>query len=253
MNQQEYQTMAALESEHWWYRGLRDFLQTSVLPRVKPQSSPYNVLDAGCGTGENLKLLSEHLDTDYLGGFDFSEDALQFATAKTDCTDLYQSDICQPALHCDELDLIISMDVIYVPGAAATLNGLKSCVKNLKPGGLFAFNLPAYQWLYSEHDVAVHTTQRFVKKDIVQLFSDIGLTPELISYRVSILFPVILAARLPSIIKKPTIHEATSDVTLPSPWINSILEKTLYLENRAIAQGARLPFGASISAIGRKP
>jgi hypothetical protein len=65
--------MARVEADHWWYRGLRDAL-AAVFGRLEPPL-PANprLLDAGCGTGENLRFLRESLDPSYLGGFDPSE------------------------------------------------------------------------------------------------------------------------------------------------------------------------------------
>ena len=76
MRPDEYGNIARLEESHWWYRGLRDAVrQTLSQPALAPPPRP-RVLDAGCGTGANLRLLKELLDPAYLGGFDTSDVAL---------------------------------------------------------------------------------------------------------------------------------------------------------------------------------
>ena len=116
MRPDEYGNIARLEESHWWYRGLRDAVrQTLSQPALAPPPRP-RVLDAGCGTGANLRLMKELLDPAYLGGFDTSDVALAHARLKAPDADVYRGDVCDPELHVDALDLIVSLDVVYVPG-----------------------------------------------------------------------------------------------------------------------------------------
>jgi hypothetical protein len=114
-------------------------------------------------------------------------------------------------------------------------------------------HLPAYTWLYSQHDVAVHTSERYTKKSVRRLIESLGLVPELITYRVCALFPAIVLARLPSILgRKPTRDEAQSDLSLPSRPVNGALLKISSAENSLLRLGLCLPWGSSVLAIGRK-
>lgn len=247
--------MAQVEERHWWYRGLRDALVSSLRRSGTPLPERPRVLDAGCGTGENLKLLSGVLQPSYLGGFDASEDALSIARRKCPTADLFQSDICQPNLHEGDLDLIISTDVIYIPGAAVVMPGLQQLVSAMRPGGLFILNVPAYQWLFSDHDIAVHTSERFTTSSMRALLSELGLCVDILTYRVCLLFPLVLAGRLPSLLRGPrTGSETQSDLYLvPGEGVSQLLYSTLVAENALIARGIRLPFGSSVFAMARKP
>jgi hypothetical protein len=61
MSPAEIELMASVEGEHWWYRGLRDALgQTLQGPRAGIPSRA-RILDAGCGSGENLRFVKELL------------------------------------------------------------------------------------------------------------------------------------------------------------------------------------------------
>lgn len=245
--------MAAVEREHWWYCGLRDLIARSLRRWMPGGARPLAALDAGCGTGENLRLLREVLDPQYLAGFDNSPLALEYAIQKAPQADIYLSDICRPELHVENLDVITCCDVIYIPGAEAAFEGLRQLVGALRPGGLFILNVPAFNWLKSRHDVAVHTTQRFRAGEVRQLFSRLGLQTELTTYRLCTLFPGIVLARLPSMIRRPKDRAtARSDVSLPSWGVNAVLRRLLCAENAVVTAGVRLPWGSSVFAVGRK-
>lgn len=255
MNPAEYEVMARVEAEHWWYQGLRDALaRVLTSPRLRLPERP-KIVDAGCGTGANLAFLCQLLDPVYLGGFDASETALGFAREKAPMAELYVSDICNPELHQRQLDLVVSLDVIYIPGSEKALPGLLRLVDHLRPGGLFVLNLPAYDWLYSEHDVAVHTAERYTSGRVRKLLGELGLQPALVSYRLCALFPAVVLSRLPSLLREqPPPAQARSDLhSVPGPFVNRTLLGVLSLENRLLARGVPLPWGSSVFAVGRKP
>lgn len=254
MNPAEYEVMARVEERHWWYRGLRDLLARCLAhPDLAPPPEP-KVLDAGCGTGANLGFLHDLLHPSYLGGFDLSEEALANARRKGAGADVYRGDICDPPIRVDALDLITSLDVICIPGADRALDGLRKLVAQLRPGGLFIVNLPAYDWLYSEHDVAIGTRERFTARSVRALLSTLALREVRLSYRLFLLFPAVVAARFPVPGRAiPRAAEARSDLhDVPGEATNRFLENALAVENRWIARGTSLPFGSSVFAVGRK-
>jgi ubiquinone/menaquinone biosynthesis C-methylase UbiE len=72
----EYQTLFELEPLYWWFRGLHlillDTLQALGIESHEP------VLDAGCGTGQNLVNIGRQV-TSGAYGFDVSSEAALFA------------------------------------------------------------------------------------------------------------------------------------------------------------------------------
>ncbi len=142
MEPQQYEIMDRVELRHWWYLGLRDLLtQCWQQADLRLDEHPA-VLDAGCGTGGNLKFFSEQLAPDYLAGFDNSPLAVAAAERKCPAADVYLGDICAPIVHRSAFDMIFSCDVIYVPGLAAARAGLVALANKLKPGGQFILHLP---------------------------------------------------------------------------------------------------------------
>lgn len=253
MNPREYEIMASVEAEHWWYRALRDII-TRSLKRFGDNLPPHpNLLDVGCGTGENLKHLQQHCQPDYCGGFDVTPQAVDFARNKCPGADVYVSDVCDPELHCDALDIVISCDVIYIPGMEASIGGLTQVANRMRKGGLFLMNLPAYNWLHSDHDLAVRTSERFVASQARELMNRIGLTPRLVTYRLCALFPFVLASRLPSMLRPHRDpSSATSALSAASPFANLVFGQTMQLENSLIDFGVRMPLGSSVFVVGQK-
>jgi SAM-dependent methyltransferase len=256
MHPGEHEIMARVEERHWWFRGLRDLLARMLArPELALPPRP-RILDAGCGTGENLRLMGRLVEPSYLGGFDASEEALAWARRKAPAgTDLYRGDICAPEIHAEPLDLVLSLDVIYVPGVARARPGLERLVAALAPGGLLVLDLPAYRWLYSEHDVAMHTSERYTAREVGRLLASLGLVPVRLGYRLCLLFPAVVLARIPSMWRaRPGDPAARSDLhAVPPPTLNEMLYGVLRLENRLIAHGLALPWGSSVWAVGRKP
>lgn len=246
--------MARVEEGHWWYRGLRDVLKRTLCDAKSALPPHPRVLDAGCGTGGNLAALRDWLEPSYVGGFDTSPEALEFARQRVPEADLYSSDVCAPTLHETDLDLVVSLDVIYIPGVARARPGLGRIVEALRPGGLLVLNLPAYEWLFSEHDVAIHTSERYSARRVGSLLEDLGLQQQLLTYRLCLLFPLVVGSRLPSLLRaRPGDEGAHSDLhRVPSEVMNRTLFAALRAENALIARGVRFPFGSSVYAIARK-
>lgn len=257
MNPEVFARLAEVESRHWWYRGLRDLIARCLGPRALGLPPNPRLLDAGCGTGETLRFLRDRFHPSYLGGFDTAELALRSAREKVPDAHLFLSDVCDPVIPCEPLDLVISLDVISVPGSERARNGLERLVGALRHGGLLLLNLPAMGWLYSEHDEAVHASQRFVASEVRKLLRGLGLEVPLLSYRLFLLLPAVILARLPRLRSRPggsydVAAASDLDLRLTAP-AERVLFGLLCAENRIIARGGFLPWGSSIFAVGRKP
>ena len=262
MNPSEYDLMAAVEPAHWWYVGLRDAF-AQVLHRVAANQQLTNgrMLDAGCGTGQNLRWLQDTWTPTRLEGFDVSDRAVEISRSVVPEATIYQDDLCQlqhprsQVSDDNKLDLILCSDVLYTTGTQPAMAGLRTLCSRLTSGGILLLHLPAFNWLYSQHDVAVHTRHRFKKPEVATVLKELELNIELITYRMFLLFPLVVLSRLPSILfaNRTPSCDVKSDLELPNQMVNTSLRTIVQLENVALGKGIRFPWGSSLIAVGRKP
>lgn len=71
----------------------------------------------------------------------------------------------------DKLDAIFMMDSLeYMPDDAAYL---KNILEKVRPGGKLIFTLPAYQFLFSDHDVHVENLRRYSVSSFQKITSQV--------------------------------------------------------------------------------
>lgn len=278
MNPSEYSAMAQVEDHHWWYRGLRsafaavwrrrplaskepsDHLENSVATgssspsKLENTTSNCTVIDAGCGTGGNLKWLRSIWPDAKLIGFDVSPEAVELTRQRVPEAQVFVADLCQPVLQSGQFELIVCSDVLYTTPLPEGLQGLRSLCQQLKSGGCLLLHLPAYNWMKSRHDHAVHTRHRFTMSEVRGMIGELGLKVEFLSYRMFLLFPLIVCLRLPSILFEQLrqCSSGDSEIRLPPEFVNRLLSRILDVENLGLRAGLRYPCGSSIIAVGRK-
>src|SRR3954469_9147217 len=73
MQSHHYPILYQVEDTHWWYVGRRRIIR-SLVEKILNTSNP-RILDVGCGTGANLKMLSDRGRREV---FAFSPKAVEF-------------------------------------------------------------------------------------------------------------------------------------------------------------------------------
>jgi hypothetical protein len=109
--------------------------------------------------------------------------------------------------------------------------------------------VPAFEWLYGEHDAAVWTKRRYRRAEIAELLVGAGLTARRSAYRNALLFPAAAIARIAKRGRRSR-DGARSDVRpVPAP-VNRVLSGVLALERQL---RIAFPFGLSVFCVGEKP
>ncbi|HXU37972.1 MAG TPA: class I SAM-dependent methyltransferase [Blastocatellia bacterium] len=244
MNITEYAEMYKLESFYWWFVARRDLLESFVREIVKGFDHP-KLLDVGCGTGINFSVLSKCGET---FSSDASEEALKFSKSRG-TTGLVRSDLESLPFVPSTFDVVTALDVLeHVDNDLAAMDEL---LRVTRKGGVLVITVPAYGFLWSEHDEALHHRRRYAASELRNKLTNAGFEVERITYYITFLFFPILFMRFAQSLSKKSIHAKTSHVILPG-WLNSLLIGILALE-RVLLRWMNFPFGVSLVCLARKP
>lgn len=247
MNLPEYEAMYRVEDTHWWYVGMRRISEAVLEGRTQPG---IRILDAGCGTGGNLKWLSRYGPS---WGVDISEEALRLCRRRGLST-VTRASVMGLPFPDQAFDLVTSFDVIYHLGVADDVAALREMRRVLRPGGAALVRVPALERLRAEHDAAVHTRQRYSLTELVDRVLDARLDVVRASYANTLLFPLAAALRLAGrgASQHGTGRDHRSDVRpVPSP-LNSLLTAVMELEATLIGRTS-LPIGLSAMVLAERP
>ncbi|HEV2674010.1 MAG TPA: class I SAM-dependent methyltransferase [Aliidongia sp.] len=244
MDRIEYEKMHAVEERMWWFHGIHANLLTAFRRSGRVRAGSI-VLDAGCGTGGFLAKLGRALPGLQRVGMDFEPVAADLTAARAQVPVCVAS-INQLPFAPASLGAIFSADVLCHRSVDQdrALVDLHRC---LQPGGVLVLNLPAYDWMFSAHDRAVHTARRYTRTRLEALLRDAGFAEVRTSYWNSLLFPLMVLRR-----KLMKTEGAASDVMpFPAP-IEFLFRSAMRIENFLLRCGLALPFGGSVLAVAIK-
>jgi SAM-dependent methyltransferase len=213
--------------------------------RVDPLAK---VLDAGCGTGGNLVFFGGRLPQARLYGVDVHPLAVSLTQMR--CPDrVLRASVNALPFRDLVFDVVVSLDVFSARGVD-DLEALHESYRVLKVGGVLAVNLPAFEFLRGEHDLAVHTRHRYTAKEIRKKLVTAGFVVRRLTHWNLFLFPVILARRFLSRWGRIPPSPRSDLRPLPS-FLNGALKDLVLLEKTVIAW-IDLPFGSSVFAVAQK-
>jgi SAM-dependent methyltransferase len=244
MDEKLMKATLAVDEHHWWYRGRRRIIRAELDRLSLPAGS--RVLDAGCGSGRTMQELVEY---GAVSGLELNADAAALARDRG-LGEVMIGRLEELPWEDGTFDLVTCLDVIeHVPDDVAALTEL---LRVCRPGGWLLVTVPAYQALWSRHDVANHHYRRYSRPRLRGATAAAGWRVERISAFNSVLLAPAAAVRLAQR-RRGTDNGYTSDLDVGPTWLNDVLEWPLALEARWLAAGRRLPAGLSLLAVLRRP
>ena len=234
----EYEKMYKFEEKYWWWIGKGEIVKR-ILDRLNLNST--DILDAGCGTGFNLNYLNEY---GTVIGSDFSKEALKFCKIRKH-KNLVQADTEILPFKSNTFDLITALDLLE---HLNDIEALKEFYRVLKPNGYLVATVPAFDFMWSKHDEALHHKRRYNKAQLKDALKSNGFIIEKISYWNFFLFLPIVAMRL--IKRSVKSEEIETDAKRLPNIVNAFLTSLLKIEEHLISR-VNLPVGISLVCVGK--
>ena len=246
MEPEEYSLIADVEGHHWWHKGLRNRVIAELKGLVY---EGIFILDAGCGTGGTVASFRACFPSATVVGVDFSPIALLHAKKKAG-GQLTLGNVNTLPFADASFDIITALDVIYHAEIDED-HAFKEFMRIIKPGGKLLVNVPAYEWLRSDHDVVVHTARRYTVGKLRAKACEAGFGIVGCGYRNSLLFPLMVMQRITRRIWKSSSPKSA----VIQHWgpVNVLLSIVLALENLLLSRGLKFWAGGSVFAVLKKP
>lgn len=239
------------EASSWLKQGrirLIESLLRRHLPAIDDASGGERaVLDLGAGVGQNIAALRQFGVVDAL---ERSPIGLEELARNPHVRHVFATEL--PARLSERYDVIGAFDVVeHIERDDQVIDWVAD---HLKPGGLFVATVPAYNWMFSSHDVALEHHRRYTASGFRRLLSS-RLDVLQAGYFVSGLFPLAAASRLPSMLRyrlgKAGGAASKQSGSLPG-LVSGAFARVLAGEAWLIGRGLDLPFGLSVYAIAAK-
>jgi SAM-dependent methyltransferase len=238
------QTMLEVDEHHWWYRGRRRIVEVEL--RRLPLSGHGRVLDAGCGSGRMLLELARY---GHVSGIELDPDAASVASSRR-VGEVRVGPLEELPWADGTFELITCLDVVeHTPDDRRALAELR---RVCRPGGWLLVTVPAYQALWSAHDVANHHYRRYGRRTLRRAAVQAGWSVCRMTSFNMLLLPPAAAVRLLHRRRRPEAGYRP-DLTLGPRWLGPLLELPLRAEARWLSAGRRLPAGLSLLAVLQNP
>jgi len=251
MEADEYLKLAEVEDRMWYFRSLHGHVERELRRAAGATAPrPREILDAGCGTGGLIRRLAARHPSWRWSGVDLSPLACALARRRlgsiSSVGEIRQCDVTALPFSTGRFAAVVSADVLYhVDDDAAAL---AEFFRVLQPGGMVVLNLPAYRWLWSYHDAAVHSRRRYARAEVRGKLHAAGFADVRTTFWNALPFPLVVVRR-----KLWPAPAAGSDVHLfPAP-IEVAFNGAMALEHVWLRAGGRWAWGSSIFATAKRP
>ena len=223
--------------EHWYYiskyRALKKLLQNHRFGTI---------LDVGAGSGYFSKQLLKDgfathvicVDTAYEKDWD---EAVEGGVIQ------FRREVSEP-----QADLVLLMDVLEHVEDDVCL--LKEYTSGLGEEAMVIVSVPAFQWLFSQHDKFLEHVRRYTKSGIKETVKSANLFPTHTCFMFGIFFPLIAVRRLLDKLTVAGRSTAQSDLRIHSKLVNAALIAIHKIEVLFFKMNGL--FGLSIFCLARK-
>ncbi|MBA4259730.1 MAG: hypothetical protein C0446_11250 [Chitinophaga sp.] len=251
MDQQYFKEYYHLERVNWWFTVRRRILRDRIHRQLQ---SPKGIqsLNIGAATGTTSDMLTEFGE---VMSVEYDQECCDF-TKTFLSTPLIQGSITELPFENNSYDLVCAFDVIE--HVADDTKAVEEMMRVCKPGGHIAITVPAYAFLWGEHDEINQHFRRYTKTELLKLLKTHKGKIVYHTYFNSILFLPIAAFRLLATglsklrgAKKKTV-ESDHAIFGTEGFFNNLLAGIFSIDYYLLKWGFRFPAGVSIMVFFKK-
>ncbi len=210
MDLKEATLLGDTAATHWYYKA-----KLAALLKLVAGRPANRVLDVGAGTGFFARQLLLRTDCQTATCVDpgYGDDTGETIAGKPI--------LFRRSAGTDAADLVLLMDVLeHVPDDVALM---APYVAAARPGTRFVITVPAFNWLWSEHDVFLEHYRRYTLGRIEAVCAEAGLEVTTGCYFYGIVLPLAALQRLLTRAKRASDAPARSQMRRHSTLVNHLL------------------------------
>lgn len=221
------------QPDYWWYLARTDLLHAALSEYAEGRTT---VLDIGSADGPSAGWLHH-------GG-------RHLASLDIDPRGLRSNGVCGSALSLPfadaSFDMVSAFDVIEHCDPEA--QALAEVARVLQPGGTFLMAVPAYQWAWTDFDVANGHYRRYTKRRAIAAVERAGFRVERATYGFTSVFPGFVVERAARRLKARQHTTAVDVVEVPQVprALHHALMAATKVDETLLRRGLDLPFGSSV-------
>ncbi len=235
-----YPVFYTVEKEHWWFSARKIILMDFMAKRLPP-SPTMKLLDVGCGTGALLEEFTTRFDAH---GIEPSQAAVEFCRKRGLMT--VKVGVLEQHPVAEKVDIMTLLDVVEHIEDDGQL--LLDAYQRITSDGYILITVPAYQWMWSNHDVVLHHKRRYSRESLRVLVKGAGFDIIHLTHFNTILFPLAAVKRL---LTRFLHLRERDEYKVPPNLINTLMRSIFALE-RLVVPGFSLPFGLSLLCLAKK-
>lgn len=243
MDAAEYENLAQVEKEHWYYVGKRQFVREWI-QRVRPPSPQDHLLDCGAGTGIFAGEMAEHCQVTVMDTF---EESLQMLRTRFPHDRVITLENGQVPLPDASIDYVTALDVLeHVPDDKEVVRGFARMVR---PGGLAVVTVPASMALWSDWDVGLQHYRRYEQPELIDAFPSEDWELVHANYTNVPVFPLVWLIRKWQRGRVSTADAGRAEDKVPPGPVNALLRWQFV---RLAMSRVPMPFGVSLLLVARR-
>lgn len=239
MDAVEYDNIAAVEAEHWYYAGKRQLVREWIDLVRRPEAADV-LLDCGAGTG---RFAAEMAAACRVLVLDAREESLRLLRQRFRPEQVLSLRGEQVPLPDGSLNYVTALDVLeHVADDAAVVRGF---YRLLKPGGLAVVTVPAGMELWGDWDESLHHHRRYSRRELAALFPSAQWEVVHVNYTNVLVYPAVWAVRQwRRLSRRAPAAGVRLEDRIPPRWLNGLLRAGFVSLARC-----RFPFPRGVSLV----